>query len=68
MEKFIKSPLENYGIYILGLRHISHAIKLWFNISNQGFVKGLIKSWWIMEKCHEIEYGIVGLDFVDSGG
>ena len=68
MENFIKSPLENYGIYILGLWHISYAIKLWFNIANEGFVKGLTKSCWTMEKCYELDYGTVGLDFMVRGG
>ena len=68
MENFIKCPLGNYGIYKLGLWHISYAIKLWFNNANEGFVKGLTKSWWTMEKSRELDYGTMGLDFVSSGG
>ena len=60
--------MGNCGIYKHGLWHISYAIKLWFNIANEGFVKGLTKSCWNMERSCEIDYGTVGFDFMSSGG
>ena len=66
MEKFMKIPLGNYGIYIKDLWHISYAIKLWNNIENEGFDKGLILGWWTMRFHYGIDYGTVGLDFVNN--
>ena len=68
MENFIKSPLENYGIYINLLWHISYAIILWVNVVMEGFVMGLTLGWWTMRDCSELDYGTVVLDFVGSGG
>ena len=68
MENFIKGTLENYGIYINLLWHISYAIKIWLNVVMEGFVMGLILGWWPMQNHSELDYGTMGLDFMGSGG
>ena len=60
--------LENYGVYINHLWHISYAIKLCLSVAMEGFVMGLTLGWWTMQNRSELDYGIVGLDFVGSGG
>ena len=68
MEKFIKSPLKNYGICIKDLWHISYAIKLWHNVLMEKLIRGLILGWWTMRIHSELDYGTVGLDSMGSGG
>ena len=64
MEKFIKSPLENYGIYINLLWHISYAIILLVNVVMEGFVMGLTLGWWTMRDCSELDY--TGASLIDQ--
>ena len=44
MENVCKSSLENYGVNINDLWHISYAIKIWLNIVLEGFIIGLMLS------------------------
>ena len=68
MENLVKSTLENYGVYVIGLGNIPYAIQLWFYIVMEGFVMGLTMGW-LTKKIHrELDYSSVGLDFVGSGG
>ena len=62
------SNLENYGVYIDQLWHISYAIKPWINVVMEGFVMGLTLGWWTMRNHSELHYGTMCLDFVVSGG
>ena len=68
IENLVMSTLENYGVYINHLWHISFSIKLWLNVVMEGFVMGLTLGWWTMQNRSELDYGTVGLDFVGSGG
>ena len=67
MEKLMEGPLGDYGICIKYLWHISYAIKLWYNNGKEGFDKGLVLGWWTMRFHCELEYGDVGMNFVNSG-
>ena len=68
MENPCDSSLENYGVHINDLWHISYAIKLWLNVVFESFVMGLTLGWWILKKRHELHYSSLGFDFVGSGG
>ena len=48
MEKPCKNSLENYGVNIKYLWHISYSIKPWHNVVMDGFDKGLTLGWWNM--------------------
>ena len=49
-KKPCKISLENYGVNIKDLWHISYAIKLWHNDVLEGFVMGLMLGWWTMQR------------------
>ena len=68
MENFIRTPLKNYQIRINYIRHISYDIKLCINVTMEGFDKGLSPRWWTIRNHCGLNYGTVGLDFVNSGG
>ena len=48
MENLVMSTLENYGVYINHLWHISSAIKIWLNVVIEDLVRGLMLGWWTM--------------------
>ena len=48
--------------------NISYCIRLWINIAMEGLARVLLVGWWTIRKHHCLNYGKVGMDFVDDGG